>query len=67
MIALYTVLIAGQSWLEARLGLFIVAGWPGIREIGLMVMVAVAGMAIGWLPAWQTYRYAVADGLTLKL
>ena len=67
VIALYTGLIVGQSWLEARLGLFIVADWPGAREIGLMAMVALAGMAIGWIPAWQTYRYAVADGLTLKL
>jgi len=65
--ALYIGLIAGQSWLEARLGLFIAAGWPGAREIGLMAMVAIAGTAIGLFPAWRTYRCSLADGLTLRL
>ncbi len=64
---LYIGLIAGQSWLEARLGLFIAAGWPGSREIGLMAMVAVAGATIGLFPAWRTYRCSLADGLTLRL
>ena len=50
---LYIGLIAGQSWLEARLGLFIAAGWPGAREIGLMAMVAIAGAAIGVVPGME--------------
>ncbi|MEQ1880249.1 MAG: ABC transporter permease [Burkholderiales bacterium] len=64
---LYMGLIGGQSWLESRLGIFIAAGWPGVREFGLMAMVAMAGLLIGLLPAWRTYRYSLSDGLTLRM
>jgi putative ABC transport system permease protein len=65
--ALYLGLFAGQSWLEARLGLFIAPGWPSAREFGLMALVAIAGAGIGLIPAWRIYRYSLADGLTLRL
>jgi putative ABC transport system permease protein len=64
---LYLGLIGGQSWLESHLGVFIAPGWPGAREFGLMSMVAMAGLLIGLLPAWRTYRYSLADGLTLRM
>jgi putative ABC transport system permease protein len=65
--ALYAGLLAGQPWLEARLGLFIAVGWPSAHELGLMALVAVAGVLIGLIPAYRIYRYSLADGMTIRI
>jgi putative ABC transport system permease protein len=65
--ALYLGLLAGRPWLESRLGLFIVVGWPSLYEITLMIVVAVAGVLIGLIPAYRIYRYSLADGMTIRI
>jgi putative ABC transport system permease protein len=65
--ALYLGLLAGQPWLESRLGLFIVVGWPSPYEFALMIVVAAAGMLIGLIPAYRIYRYSLADGMTIRI
>lgn len=65
--ALYAGLIAGRTWLESRLGLFIVVGWPSAHEAALMAMVALAGVLIGLVPAWRIYRYSLADGMSIRI
>ena len=65
--AVYGGLIAGRSWLESHLGLFIDIGWPSAHETMLLALVLVAGLLIGLIPAWRIYRYSLADGLTVRL
>lgn len=65
--ALYAGLVAGQPWLESRLGLFIVVGWPSAYEAALMAMVALAGVLIGLVPAYRIYRYSLADGMSIRI
>ena len=65
--ALYLGLLTGRPWLESRLGLFIVLGWPSLYECALMVVVAAAGMLIGLIPAYRIYRYSLADGMTIRI
>ena len=65
--ALYLGLLAGRPWLESRLGLFIVVGWPSAYEVALMIVVAVAGVLIGLIPAYRIYRYSLADGMTIRI
>jgi len=65
--ALYLGLLAGRPWLEARLGLFIVVGWPSAYELALMIVVGVAGVLIGLIPAYRIYRYSLADGMTIRI
>jgi putative ABC transport system permease protein len=65
--ALYLGLFAGHSWLEARLGLFVGLGWPSAHELGLMALVAAAGVVIGLIPAYRIYRYSLADGMTIRI
>jgi len=65
--ALYLGLLAGRPWLESRLGLFIVVGWPSAYELALMIVVAVAGVLIGLIPAYRIYRYSLADGMTIRI
>jgi putative ABC transport system permease protein len=65
--ALYAALIAGQPWMEARLGLFIAVGWPSRHELFLTALVAGAGILIGLIPAYRIYRYSLADGMTIRM
>ena len=65
--ALYLGLLAGRPWLESRLGLFIVVGWPSAYEFALMTVVAAAGVLIGLIPAYRIYRYSLADGMTIRI
>jgi putative ABC transport system permease protein len=65
--ALYLGLVTGRPWLESRLGLFIVVGWPSAYEFALMIVVAAAGVLIGLIPAYRIYRYSLADGMTIRI
>jgi putative ABC transport system permease protein len=65
--ALYLGLLTGRPWLESRLGLFIVVGWPSPHELGLMILVGTAGVLIGLIPAYRIYRYSLADGMTVRI
>jgi putative ABC transport system permease protein len=65
--ALYLGLLGGRPWLESRLGLFIVVGWPSAHEFGLMILVGTAGVLIGLIPAYRIYRYSLADGMTIRI
>ena len=65
--ALYAGLALGRPWLEARVGLFIGLGWPSAWEFGVMMLVAAAGVAVGLVPAWRSYRYSLADGMTIRI
>ncbi len=67
VLGLYAGLWVGQSWLEARLGLFIAIGAPSVYELQLIGVVALAGVLIGLIPAWRIYRYSLADGMTVKI
>jgi len=67
VMVLYAGLITGQPWLESRLGLFIVVGWPTAYEVALMGLVALAGGLIGLVPAWRIYRYSLADGMSIRI
>ncbi|MGQ0577577.1 MAG: ABC transporter permease [Betaproteobacteria bacterium] len=65
--ALYLGLLAGRPWLESRLGLFIVVGWPSAYEFALVIVVATAGVLIGLIPAYRIYRYSLADGMSIRI
>lgn len=65
--ALHAFLVAGQGWLEARLGLFIVIGWPSSHEAALVGVVALSGLLIGLVPAVRACRTSLADGLTIRI
>jgi putative ABC transport system permease protein len=64
---LYFALGAGQVWIEQRLGLFIAFRWLSVTEFGLMMLVAICGVAIGLIPAYRIYRLSLADGMTIRI
>lgn len=65
--ALYAGMLVGGSWLEARFGLFISVSLPSAHELQLLCIVAAAGLLAGLIPAYSSYRYSLADGMTLRL
>lgn len=66
VLALYAGLWLGGPWLETRVGLFIPWRWPSPHEITLMITVAIAGVLVGLIPAYGSYRHSLADGMTLR-
>ena len=67
VLALYMGVLLAQDALAARFGLFVAVAWPSVHELQLLLLVAVAGILIGLLPAWRIYRYSLADGMTIRL
>jgi putative ABC transport system permease protein len=66
VLVLYAGLLGGGGWLESRLGLYIAVSWPSAGEWELAGVVAAAGLLIGLIPAWRSYRYSLADGMIVR-
>jgi len=64
---LYGGLIFGRTWLESSFGLFIELSWPSSHELGLLAIVAIAGLLIGLIPAYRIYRRSLTDGMTIRI
>lgn len=64
---LYALLIIGQPLILSKLGIYIAVGGFSGSELMLMGMVCAAGIVIGWIPGYQCYRNALADGMTIRL
>ena len=63
----YVLLSAGQSLVEAQVGLFIPIRPPGSVELLFMGAVVTAGFLMGFVPALKAYRTALHDGLTVRV
>ncbi|MBV1786655.1 ABC transporter permease [Marinobacterium sp. D7] len=60
---LWFALILAQTGLYETFGLYLTLGWP--KELWqILALVFAAGTLVGILPAWQAWRYTLADGLT---
>lgn len=60
----YAGLALGQGPIESRFGLHLAIRTLGAREWTYLVTVMVAGIAIGFVPAWKAYRTSLVDGLS---
>ncbi|WP_419947933.1 ABC transporter permease [Candidatus Palauibacter sp.] len=63
----YALLAAGQSIVEAQVGLFIPIRPPGPIELLLLGAVVTAGFLMGFVPALKAYRTALHDGLAVRV
>ena len=64
---LYALTVAVRPILMARLGFSMAIGWPSGHELGLALIVLLAGILIGLLPAYRSYRTSLSDGLTARV
>jgi putative ABC transport system permease protein len=67
LVALYLALLVARSWLAARFGVFLTVEWPSAHETGLILVIGLAGVLIGLVPAYRIYRYSLADGMTVRM
>ncbi len=63
----YVLLSAGQSIVEAQIGLFIPIRPPGSIELLFLGAVVSAGFLMGFVPALKAYRTALHDGLAVRV
>lgn len=63
---LYLALLIAQPILDVRYGLFLGIGWPAPRELAILALVFVAGLAAGLVPGAAAYRRSLADGLIVR-
>jgi putative ABC transport system permease protein len=65
--SLYGLLLAGRPLIASRFGLTIGLAWPSAYELILLGVVCLAGILIGLIPGYQSYRHSLADGMTIRL
>lgn len=59
--------IVAGPWLEAYHGIALVPGWPRPGEWALLGGVMVTTLGASLLPGLRAYRYAIADGMTIRI
>jgi putative ABC transport system permease protein len=60
----YLGLTLGQAPIEGRFGLHLAIRGLGTREWTYLATVLIAGIAIGFVPAYKAYRTSLVDGLS---
>lgn len=63
----YLVVGIVSVWAQARFGIDMSLSLPNARDLMILLLVFVAGVAVGCLPAWRAYRQSVADGMAQRL
>lgn len=63
----YLLTAIGAAYLQESFGLSIGLTLPGVRDLTILLAIAVAGFFAGTLPAIQAYRKSLSDGLTQRL
>lgn len=64
---LYLVLLLARPIIESRFGLHLGIGALTPHELTLLALILGAGLLIGAIPAWRTYRYSLADGMSIRI
>jgi len=67
MFLLYLGLLGLQPWVATEFGLYIALDLPSAREWLYLGLILPTGLLAGLIPGIQAYRYALADGLSIRL
>ncbi len=60
---LYLALLIAQPLIDARFGLYLTLGPPSTRDLLVLSVVFISGVAAGAIPALKAYRQSLADGM----
>ena len=66
VIAVHAGMLAARPIVLERLGFYLAAGAPGMFDLVIVLAVTAAAALIATVPAWQAYRFSLADGLTVR-
>ena len=64
---LYGLLVLSQPLILSNYGIFIAIRSLSSYELLLVGIVCMLGVVIGAIPAYQVYRYSLADGMTIRI
>ena len=64
---LYVLLMVTQPIIQSQFGLLIPITAPTSHELLLLVLVQLAGMLVGIIPAIRAYQHSLSDGMTIKV
>ncbi|MEO1132657.1 MAG: ABC transporter permease [Cyanobacteria bacterium J06639_1] len=64
---LYGSLFVARPIIADRLGLYLEIGGISRYEWVLIGAICVAGVGIGFIPGYRSYRYSLADGMTIRV
>ena len=64
---LYLLLFIAQPMVETRFGLFMLIDGLSHYEFSLLGAVLAAGLLVGAIPAYRSYRYSLSDGMTIRV
>ncbi|MDV5169642.1 ABC transporter permease [Photobacterium rosenbergii] len=64
---LYLILLLTQPIIQSQFGLLIPITAPTNYELLLLLLVQLAGMLVGIIPAVRAYRHSLSDGMTIKV
>ena len=67
LMLLYAGLLVAQPIIDARYGLFLTLGLPSARDLTVLALIAVAGVAAGTVPGYRAYRQSLADGMIARV
>jgi putative ABC transport system permease protein len=67
VVALYVVQLVARPIIQNQLGLYLPIHPPSMYELLMLAAAVVAGLLVGMVPAYQAYRYSLADGMTIRL
>ena len=61
------IFLFGQNWIAREFGLFVELNLLAPGPVYVLSAVAVVGCLIGLVPGIRMYRYALIDGMTVRL
>lgn len=64
---LYGLIAVVRPMVSAQYGIELGLGLPTEGELGRLSVVLLAGLAVGILPAYRTYRTSLVDGLSIRI
>ena len=66
VIILQLILLISKPIITNKLGVVLQLGWFSVYELMLLIAILVLGGLIGLIPAYQSYKNAISDGLTVN-
>lgn len=64
---LSAIILLGQDWMAQQLGVFITLGLFTANQLLILALVVLLGCLVGLVPGVRVYRYALIDGLSVRV
>ncbi len=63
----FSMIAFGQGWIASEFGLYIGLQLISLKQVYVVLLVALFGCLIGLIPGIRMYRYSLIDGMTIRI